>query len=448
MCAACRGGVAFALAVTALTLAAGFEARAADAEKPAREESVPAAPAERVVHRIVWDDAITPVSRDWFSDAIERAEEDGAAAVLIELDTPGGLLDATRDIVSRFYESGVPVIVWVSPSGARAASAGVFLTMAAHVAAMAPGTNIGAASPVTLGGAGPDSTMAHKMFEDTAAFLRSIAERRGRSVEWAERAVRDARSLTESEALQQDVVDFVARDVREVLELADGRTIGVPAGDLVLHVAGARVETRELTLRYRILALLANPNFAYILLLLGIYGVFFELSNPGSVLPGVVGAIFLILAFWSMQTLPLNLAGLLLIAVGLVLFLLEAHVTSFGLLTIGGVIASVLGAIMLFDSPDPALRISLWVILPLTLVTAVFFAVALGLSVRTMRTKPVTGREGMIGLAGVARTRLDPSGTIEVRGELWGADSEEVVEPEERVRIVGIEGLRLRVRKG
>jgi membrane-bound serine protease (ClpP class) len=196
------------------------------------------------------------------------------------------------------------------------------------------------------------------------------------------------------------------------------------------------------------LSLLANPNFAYILLLLGIYGVFFELSNPGSVLPGVVGAIFLILAFWSMQTLPLNLAGLLLIAVGLVLFLLEAHVTSFGLLTIGGIIASVLGAIMLFDSPDPALRISLWVIVPLTLLTALFFAVALGLSVRTLRTKPVTGREGMIGLSGVAKTRLDPSGTIEVRGELWGADSEDVVEPEERVRVVGIEGLRLRVRKG
>lgn len=436
-----RGASRGSLALAALSVVLAGSAPLAE------EPSAPSAE-ERVVHHIAWDDAITPVTRDWFSDAIDRAEADGAAALLIELDTPGGLLDATRDIVTRFYDSGVPIIVWVSPSGARAASAGVFLTMAAHVAAMAPGTNIGAASPVTLGGAGADSTMAHKMFEDTAAFLRSIAERRGRSVEWAERAVRDARSITESEAIELDVVDFVARDVAEVLGQAEGRAVDLPSGELVLRVAGARVETRELTLRYRILSLLANPNFAYILLLLGIYGVFFELSNPGSVLPGVVGAIFLILAFWSMQTLPLNLAGLLLIAVGLVLFLLEAHVTSFGLLTIAGIIASVLGAIMLFDSPDPALRISLWVIVPLTLLTALFFAVALGLSFRTMRTKPVTGREGMIGLSGVARTRLDPSGTIEVHGELWGADSEDVVEPEERVRVVGMEGLRLRVRKG
>ncbi|HMB67990.1 MAG TPA: nodulation protein NfeD, partial [bacterium] len=368
------------------------------------------------------------------------------AAILIELDTPGGLLDATRDIVSDFYESPVPVIVWVGPSGARAASAGVFLTMAAHVAAMAPGTNIGAASPVTMGGGGTDSTMANKMFEDTAAFARSIAERRGRNVEWAEEAVRDARSITEKEAVERDVVDFAAATAAEVLELADGRTVETPAGERQLAVAGAELERRELSLRFKILSLLANPNVAYILLMFGMYGIFFELSNPGSIFPGVIGVVFLILAFYSMQTLPLNLAGLMMVIVGLGLFLMEVHVTSFGLLTVGGIVCTVLGAVMLFDSPIPALRVSLTVAIPLAIVTTLFFVVAVGLSIRTMRTKPVTGREGMIGARGTARTELAPSGTVEVHGELWNAVSDSPVAAGDPVEVTGIDGLQLRVR--
>lgn len=406
-----------------------------------------AADAPLVLH-VRWDDAITPVTRTFLLDSIERAAGMEAAALLIELDTPGGLLDATRDIVTDFYESPVPVIVWVGPAGARAASAGVFLTMAAHVAAMAPGTNIGAASPVTMGGGGTDSTMAHKMFEDTAAFARSIAERRGRNVEWAEDAVRDARSITESEAVERGVVDFAAATAGEVLERADGRTVALPDGERTLALAGGRLERRELGLRFRILSLLANPNVAYILLMFGMYGLFFELSNPGSILPGVIGVIFLILAFYSMQTLPLNLAGLMLVIVGLGLFLLEAHVTSFGFLTVGGIVCTVLGAVMLFDSPIPALRVSLTVAVPLAVVTTAFFAVAIGLSIRTMRTKPVTGREGMIGARGTAWTALAPAGTVDVHGELWQAVADAPVAAGDPVEVIGIDGLRLRVRGG
>jgi membrane-bound serine protease (ClpP class) len=422
----------------------------AGAEEPAAEAAAPdpgAADPGLVLH-VRWDDAITPVTRTFLLAMIERATEREAAALLIELDTPGGLLDATRDIVTDFYESPVPVIVWVGPSGARAASAGVFLTMAAHVAAMAPGTNIGAASPVTMGGGGVDSTMAHKMFEDTAAFARSIAERRGRNVEWAEEAVREARSITEQEAVERGVVEFAAATAGEVLDLADGRAVELPGGERELRVAGAELERQELGLRFRILSLLANPNVAYILLMFGMYGLFFELSNPGSILPGVIGVVFLILAFYSMQTLPLNLAGLMLVVVGLALFLLEAHVTSFGFLTVGGIVCTVLGAVMLFDSPVPALRVSLAVALPLAVVTTAFFAVAVGLSVRTMRTRPTTGREGMIGARGTARTEIAPQGTVEVHGEIWRAESDAPLAAGDPVEVLGMEGLLLRVRRG
>jgi membrane-bound serine protease (ClpP class) len=394
-----------------------------------------------------WDDAITPVTRSFLADAIDDATARGAAALAIELDTPGGLIDATRDIVTEFFESPIPIIVWVGPSGARAASAGTFITMAAHVAAMAPGTNIGAASPVTMGGGVSDSTMASKLFNDTAAFVRSIAEKRGRNVEWAEQAVRDAVSITENEALDLNVIDFVAQDLDEIFERADARTVETPAGELVLRLQEARVERKELGLRYRLLSYLANPNIAYILLMLGIYGVFFELSNPGSVLPGVVGVIFLILAFFSMQTLPMNLAGLLLIIVGLILFILEAQITSFGLLTIGGITSTILGAVMLFDSPEPALRVSLSVIIPITLVTSILFAVAIGLSVKTLRTKPTTGREGMVGLRGEVKTALSPQGTVEVHGELWRAICDEEVGEGEMVVVVNVEGLLLTVHR-
>jgi len=260
---------------------------------------VAAAPASRgapLVHVVTWDDAITPVTGSVIEEALDAARDAGADALVLRLDTPGGLLDATRDIVSGMLDSEVPILVWVAPSGARAASAGAFITMAAHVAAMAPGTNIGAASPVNMGGGGIDSTMAHKLFNDTAAFARTIAERRGRNVEWAEKAVRDAVSATETEAVDLGVVDFVAESVPDLLSKASGREITLPDGPRTLQLEDAQVVERELSVRFRLLSLLANPNIAYILMMLGIYGLFFELQNPGSVFPGVVGALCLILA--------------------------------------------------------------------------------------------------------------------------------------------------------
>jgi membrane-bound serine protease (ClpP class) len=369
------------------------------------------------------------------------------------LDTPGGLLDATRDIVSEFLEAPVPVIVWVGPPGARAASAGTFLTMAAHVAVMARGTNIGAASPVSMLGGGVDSTMASKMFNDTAAFVRTIAERRGRNAEWAERAVRDAESITETEAVELDVVDFVADDVEAIFAATDGRTVEVGEGTVTLRLVGADVVEKRIPFKFRILSYLVNPNVVYILMMLGIYGLFFELQNPGSIFPGAVGAICLILALYSMQTLPMNLAGLLLIVLGGVMFILEVKVASYGLLTLGGVTCSVLGALMLFDSPEPALRASLSVILPITLVSALVFIVAVWLSVKTMRTQPTTGQEGLIGLTGFARTALDPQGQVEVRGEIWKAVGPRSgtagggIEVGDSIEVVAVKGLLLTVRK-
>jgi membrane-bound serine protease (ClpP class) len=399
--------------------------------------------------QLVWKDAVTPVTRSVFADAIEDAEEQGAAALVIRLDTPGGLLDATRDIVSDFLAADVPIVVWVAPAGARAASAGAFLTMAAHVAAMAPGTNIGAASPVQMGGADPDSgsTLANKMFNDTAAFARSIAERRGRNVAWAERSVRDAISATDQEALKAGVIDLVAKDEDELLRKLDGRRVTLASGEKTLAMTGARVVERPIGTRFRLLSYLANPNVAAILMMLGVWGLFFELQNPGSILPGVVGAVCLILGFYSLQTFPLNLAGGLLLVLALVLFLLETQIPSHGLLAAGGVVATVLGALMLFESPEPALRVSLVVILPLAILTGALFAIAAAMSARTLRRRPTTGREGMIGLRGTAWSDLAPRGTVDVRGEFWNAIAEGPVAKGDEVVVESIDGMVLRVRK-
>lgn len=436
------------LAVSAALLAAGLAAVAAGATSAAPEGDDAASSAEPpLVHVITWDDAVTPVTFSAIHEALQEAGEAGAAALVIRLDTPGGLLDATRDIVSDLLDAEIPVIVWVAPSGARAASAGAFLTMAAHVAAMAPGTNIGAASPVNMGGGDIDSTMAHKLFHDTAAFSRTIAEKRGRNVEWAEQAVRDAVSATETEAVELGVVDFVAESLPELLEKATGRTVHLADGERTLALADARVVDRPLSLRLKLLSLLANPNIAYILMMLGVYGLFFELQSPGSVFPGVVGALCLILALYSMQTIPMNVAGILLIVTGALLFILEAKIQSFGLLGIAGAAASILGALMVFDSPEPALRASLGVVLPVTLVTVLLFAIAVGLTVRTMRTQVTTGREGMIGQVGTVRRALEPRGTIDVHGELWNAVAEEPVAAGERVEVTAVRGLELDVRR-
>lgn len=460
-------GLAAALTISAPTIVAQEAAGAPEASREAGSDPREEPAGVPLVHVLRWDDAITPVTRSAFADALADAEEAGASALVIELDTPGGLVDATRDIVSDFFDAEVPVIMWVGPTGARAASAGSFLTMAAHVATMAPGTNIGASSPVTMGGGGapapggapggaPNDTsaapsnneaMSNKMFNDTAAFARTIAERRGRNVEWAEASVREAVSVTETEAVEENVVDYVAATIEAAVAGADGRTVEVDGVEVTLELADATLERRELPFRYKVLSLLANPNVAYILMMFGVYGLFFELQSPGTIFPGVVGAICLILGLYSMQTVPLNLAGILLLGLGGILLLLETQVPSFGLLTLGGLVASALGAIMVFDSPEPALRASLWVVLPVTLVSGLLFAVAAGLAARTFRLKPATGGEAMIGVTGSVREALNPEGTVDLHGEIWSAVADEPLAAGDAIVVEERQGLRLKVKR-
>lgn len=431
----------------------------ADQADTARQETVP------FVHRIVIDGAITPASTEFMSDAIERAADEGATALVIELDTPGGLVESTRDIVQAILASRVPVVVYVSPRGARAGSAGVFITLAAHVAAMAPSTNIGAATPIQMGGApmpggGPSpadtsegegedepGALERKILNDTIAFIRTIAEKRGRNADWAERAVREGASITENQALDLNVVDLVAPSLPALLDQIDGREVEVLERTVALTTANADVRTIEGGLRFKILDAIANPNIAFILLLIGVYGIFFELMNPGAILPGVVGVIALLLAFFSLQALPVNYVGLLLILFAVVLFIAEVKVMSYGLLTVGGIIAFILGGTMLFDAPGSLMRVSWSVIIPAALLTAGFFVFAMGMAWRTWKSKPTTGKEGMVGVRGEVRRRIDPVGQVSLHGELWQARADEPLEAGTAVEVVEVSGLSVKVRR-
>jgi membrane-bound serine protease (ClpP class) len=396
---------------------------------------------------ITVDGVINPVASEYIEKSIERVNKMRAEAIVIELDTPGGLDTSMRKIVKAIIGSAVPVIVYVSPSGARDASAGVFITMAAHVAAMAPGTNIGAAHPVSLGEK-LDKTMAEKVTNDAAAYIRSLAERNGRNAEWAEEAVRKSVSITDSEALKEHVIDIVSPDLNALLKALDGRTVKTVLGERVLRTAGAVVVSQEMGWRYRILNFISDPSVAYMLMLLGFYGLFFEFTNPGTIFPGVAGAIFLILAFYSFQTLPVNYAGLLLIVLGLVLFILEIKIVSHGILTVGGIISMVLGSLMLFESPAPFFRLSLYLVLPTVIVTALFFTITFSLAYRAFRTKPITGREGLIGMEGTAKTDITrEGGMVLVQGELWSAYSDEVIAKGDKVVVQAVADLRVKVVK-
>jgi membrane-bound serine protease (ClpP class) len=400
-----------------------------------------------VVKRIEIDGVINPASARFIERALEEAADQQAEALLIELDTPGGLMDSMRDIIKAFFASNVPVIVYVAPPGSRAGSAGVFITLAANVAAMSPGTNIGAAHPVTMGAGGEkDSTMEGKIVNDAVAFMRSIAEKRHRNVEWAESAVRQSASITETEALAKGVIDLIAPSTDSLLQMIDGREVDLPAGKRALKTKEALLEDLPMTWRDRLLLIISDPNIAYVLMLLGIYGLFFELYNPGAIVPGVIGGICLILAFFAFQTLPVNIAGLLLIILALILFLLEIKVTSYGILSIGGTISLILGSIMLIESPIPGLRVSLGVILPAAIGTALFFAVAVGLSVRAQRRQPTTGIQGLIGEVGVVIEELSPRGKVKVHGEIWSAQTSNLsIKVGTAVRVTGVKHLMLNV---
>lgn len=387
---------------------------------------------------------INPAAAQYLHKAMVRASEMKASALVIELDTPGGLDASMREIVKDILGSRVPVVVYVSPGGARAASAGAFITMASHIAAMAPGTAIGAAHPVSLTEK-MDETMAAKAVNDAAAYIRSLAEKRGRNGQWAEDAVRKSVSATETEALEKRVVDLTAPDLPALLKAINGMRVMTADGERVVDTANARIIREEMGLRDRILSLVSDPNVAYILMLLGFYGLFFELTSPGAIFPGVIGAVCLILAFYSFQAIPVNYAGLLLIIVGIVLFILEIKVTSYGLLTIGGVVSLVLGSLMLFDTL-PFLKLSLTVIIPSALLTALFFIITIRLAYRAQRSRPVTGSEGLIGLEGRAKTEITPEGgMVFVHGELWFAFSAAPIHKGARIIVREVKGLSVKV---
>ncbi|MBI3995038.1 MAG: nodulation protein NfeD [Nitrospirae bacterium] len=412
--------------------------RAAETDEPAGSATVALAAYEGVIN---------PVAAEYFAQVIADAAKDHAGALVIQLDTPGGLDTSMRIIIKEMSASEVPIIIYVSPVGARAASAGVFITLAAHIAAMAPGTNIGAAHPVTMGGGEMDKEMKKKVENDAAAYIKSLAEKRGRNVQWAEEAVRQSVSATETEALKLNIIDFVADDLTALLAAVDGKTVETVAGKQTLQTKSAALKKNPMTGRLKILNALSDPNIAYILMLLGIYGLIFELSNPGAILPGVVGGICIILAFYSFQTLPINYAGLLLILLAILLFIAEIKVTSYGLLTVGGVVSMVLGSLMLVKTDLPYMQISLWVILPTAVATAGFFALGVGMAWKAHKQKPVTGIEGFIGLSGIARTEINPRGQLLIQGELWEAVSSEPIREGESAEVTGIEGLKLHVKR-
>jgi len=395
------------------------------------------------------DGIINPASAGHIVKGIDKAEQEGASCLVIQMDTPGGLMESMRTIVKRILTARVPIIVYVAPSGSRAGSAGVFITLAAHIAAMAPGTNIGAAHPVQMGEKKISKEMEAKILNDTVAYIRTIAKQRGRNEQWAEKAVRESVSAQEDEALQLGIIDLVSPTLEDLLSRVDGRQVEIASGKVIaLKVKGVEVKEIKMSFRHQLLSIISNPSIAYILLMLGFYGLLYELANPGVILPGVIGGICLILAFFAFQMLPINYAGAALILLGVILFIAEVKITSYGMLSVAGVISLLLGSIMLIDSPAEFLKISfIKVILPVVSVSAAFFLFALIMVVRAHRRRPTTGREGLVGGRGVATTDLKPEGVVEIRGELWNAVADEAIKAGEKIQVEAIDGMQVTVKK-
>jgi membrane-bound serine protease (ClpP class) len=423
-------------------------ALSAEKQEPAKKPPLPAVEHRKQVFLIKIDAPITPVVSEYIIKSIDKASDAKAEAIIIELNTPGGLVDSMQQIVMKMMASDVATVVYVAPSGGRAASAGVFITMAANIAAMAPTTHIGAAHPVTMQGQ-MDKTMESKVVNDLAAMARGIAEKRGKNQAWAEEAVRKSVSITDTEALKNNVIDLVAPDVATLVKSINGKTVELVMGKKTLITEGAEVKEIPMGFRYRLLEIIGNPNIAYILMILGFYGLYFELSNPGAVFPGVAGAICLVLAFYALHTLPINYAGLILIMLGISLFIAEAFITSHGVLGVGGTISMLLGSVMLIDSPSPVLQISWVVIIPAVGLSALLFIITVGVAVRVYREKPDTGKEGMINMKAIAKTDILPAGQGQVfmRGEYWTAWSDDLIHAGDPVTVVAIEGLKVKVKK-
>jgi membrane-bound serine protease (ClpP class) len=404
--------------------------------------------AERPIVRAVRiHDPITPVTAHFLHRNLIEAAQRGDRLLLVEMDTPGGLDPAMRDMVQDIFAAPLPVVVYVAPAGARAASAGAIIALAADICAMAPGTNIGAAHPVTLGEK-PDKVMEAKVLNDAEAYAEGIARKRGRNETLARQMVRDSISLSADKALAGNVIDLVAEDRPTLLRQLDGRRISRNGRELILHLAGAQVVPAEMGGVERILNSISNPNVAYALLILGVLGIFFELSTPGVILPGVVGGISLVLAFFALQMLPVNYAGVLLILLALMLFIAEIKITSHGMLTVGGVVALVFGSLLLFESPEPYLRVSRSVIFTTALAVAGFFAFAAIKGLSAQRRRPTTGQAALIGQPGRAIAAIDPEGKVFVRGEYWDAWSDEPIAAGAQVVVAAVEGMRLKVKKG
>ncbi len=387
-------------------------------------------------------DPIGPGVAEFIKDSIATAEDEQAACVIIQLDTPGGLASAMREIEMAMLASRVPVVVYVSPSGARAASAGVMITIAADIAAMAPGTNIGAAHPVGAGGREIEEKMSEKVVNDMVAHARSVAESKGRNAEWVEKAIRESAAITETEALEQNVIDLVAKDLDDLIAQIDGREV---AGKGTLNLEGAPRRSVEESLRTKVLKAISDPNVAFLLFLLGAAGLYFEFSNPGALFPGIIGGICLVLAIFAFQLLPVNYVGILLMVLAIVFFLLEIKVTSYGMLSLAGVVSLFLGALMLYEGDDPAIRISWSVLIPTVGLVSAFFVVVAGLAFRSQVSTTRTGERGLVGKIGVVKQAIDPEGKVFVHGELWKAVAGKPIEKDCKVRVTHVEGLTLTV---
>lgn len=429
------------ITILLLSFSASVQGDSAAVEKPATE-------AHPQVDLLTIDGPIGPISVRIIKNSIEDATGHKAQALIIEMNTPGGLSDATWSIVQTILASEIPVVVYVAPPGSRAASAGVYITYAAHIAAMAPQTNIGSAHPVTIGGQETDSVMMEKIVNDAVAKIKTLANKRHRNVEWAERAVRQSVSVTEYEALEEGVINYIADDIEDLLQKIDGDTVEVLSGPAVLETKTAAVEKIDIGFANRVLQIISDPNIAYILLTIGMLGLYFEFANPGAILPGVIGGICLILAFFAFQTLPINYAGLALMILATLLFLLEIWVTSHGILAVGGVISLFLGSLMLIEADhQPYLEISLKVIIPVVIGVAALFLLTIFYVVKAHKRKVATGEAGLIGETASVIEMSDGKGTVFVHGEYWQALGTEDFSKGTKVRVIGVEGMFVKVDK-
>lgn len=394
---------------------------------------------------IAIDGSINPAVDDFIRESIVRAKVNGARALIIQLDTPGGLLSSTRTIVKEMLGSPVPVMVYVAPSGAGAGSAGVFITMAAHIAAMAPGTNIGAAHPVASGGQEVKGVMGEKIENFTASFSETIARQRGRNAEWAIQAVRKSVSITEQEALKKNVIDIVAKDIDDLLAQADGRKVDLDGRKQALAVKGARVDRHQMSLKQRILNTIADPNISYLLLMAGILGLYMEFSHPGVIFPGVAGAICLLLAFASFQLLPINYTGLILMILGVALLVGEAFFPSFGVLGVGGTISLALGSLLLFDTQNADFGVDRSIVFTAVATLGSFVLAISYLVFHSQKSRPTLGLEGLLGEVGEVRGALSPTGKVFVHGEYWNAQADGEIPVGEKVKVIGYDGMCLKV---